>query len=271
MRRVMWGLLSVLFVSEAIAADYPEYLRGSTYDAPPVRYNWTGAYFGGQIGYANADFDFTKATRPLVAEMARGLLVETEGRISELPFLPRRDGRGTTYGGFIGYNWQWGEAVLGVEGNYNHTSISSASTDSIARGIGTTDGSSYSVSIDSQASARLTDYATLRGRAGWAVGWIMPYVQLGIAMGRVDYSRRADLTIRQFDPDTGAQTGQLIDFRSETKTGAYTFGYTTGFGVDIGLFPGVFVRGEYEFVQLLAVGGIPIHLNTFRAAAAVKF
>jgi hypothetical protein len=41
--------------------------------------------------------------------------------------------------------------------------------------------------------------------------------------------------------------------------------------VDIGLLPGVFVRGEYEFVQLNTINGMTAQLNTVRVAGAVKF
>src|SRR5436190_2033321 len=127
MRVVVLGLAAALFAGDAVAADY---LRGSTFDEPPAQaYRWSGWYGGGQIGYANTDFDFSKGTRDLVADLVRSTLVEEEAKISGLSKLTRGDARAAAYGGFIGYNAQWGDVVLGFEANYNHTSITSSSSD----------------------------------------------------------------------------------------------------------------------------------------------
>jgi opacity protein-like surface antigen len=197
-------------------------LPGIVLEAPPsASYNWHGIYFGGQVGYASADFDFTKGARDLVAEMARSLLVETEGRISELPRLRRADSRGTSYGGFIGYNTQWGEIVVGLEGNYNSMSIEASSSDVIGRALVLSNAFRNDVFITSDARARVTDYATLRGRAGYAAGWLMPYAMAGAAIGRVDYSGSVLLEIFETDVsgvDPPRPGGQLIDSRSERKT-----------------------------------------------------
>src|SRR5258708_12336156 len=54
---------------------------------------------------------------------------------------------------------------------------------------GTTD----SVTYESIASMRISDMATLRGRAGYAVGSFLPYVFGGVALGQADIIRTAHI------------------------------------------------------------------------------
>jgi opacity protein-like surface antigen len=280
MRAVIIGLATSLFAGQAIAADY---LRGSSWEGPPPArsFDWSGIYVGGQIGYTNANFGFGGATQDLVANMVRDLLVETEAGISHLPSLTKKDSRNTAYGGFMGYNAQWGQVVLGIEGNYSHTSITGASTDSIGRSFVTSNEFRNDVIVDSVASATLKDYATLRLRAGYAWDWVMPYMTAGFAVGVVDYNRYARVRITETDVSAAALDltdgiaprpgGSLDESTSDAKTNAIAYGYSLGGGVDVGITQNLFVRGEYEFVQFHKVGGIPIQISTFRVGAAAKF
>ncbi|MBX6426852.1 MAG: porin family protein [Variibacter sp.] len=280
MRAVILGLAGLVIAGDAMAADY---LRGSTYEPPPAAgYDWSGVYLGGQIGYASTEYDFSKSTRPLVADILRQTVIENEAHVSDWPSLPWRNSRTSGFGGFLGYNSQWGDVVVGLELNYHRVnSATVASSDVIGRSYTTSDKFLYDVTVTSNASARLTDLGSLRMRAGYAWGWLMPYGMFGIAVARVDASRSAtvaltstDVSDSALDPTDGIPPrpgGALLQSKSESKTGAITFGYMVGAGVDVGLFPGVFVRGEWEFAQLNSVLGVPIHVNSFRAGAAVKF
>src|SRR6266481_3905716 len=35
---------------------------------------------------------------------------------------------GPNFGGFAGYNWQFDDAIIGIEGTYNHANLTTAST-----------------------------------------------------------------------------------------------------------------------------------------------
>jgi opacity protein-like surface antigen len=59
--------------------------------------------------------------------------------------------------------------------------------------------------------------------------------------------------------------------QNEGQTGAYAFGYTAGFGMDVLVMANLFVRGEYEFVQFPNVKGANINLNTVRLGGGLKF
>ena len=276
------GLTASLVAGDAMAADY---LRGSNdYAPPPVAtgYNWGGVYVGGQVGALNTDYDFTQATRGMAAKLLRGTTIENEAKVSEWPALERTDNRGTAYGAFIGYNAQWGDVVLGLEGNYSRINApTSTSSDSIGRRYTTSDQFTYDVTANSSASAKLQDYGTIRARAGYAMGWIMPYATAGLAIARADVSHSVDIPLSYVDTSPSAldltdgiapRPGANTRFtKTESKNGAVTFGYAVGFGVDVGLLPNVFLRGEYEFMQLNPIYGIAMHINTVRTALAVKF
>ncbi len=272
MRRAVMGGVALVALASDVWAD--DYLRGS--------YNWAGVYGGGTAGIATVGFGFSKATRPLVADIARSLLVESEAHISQLPSLPNKDGSGASYGGFIGYNWVWeGGAILGVELNYSRTSVAANSSDAIGRAFTTSNEFLNDVFIASNASARLTDYATLRMRAGYATNWMMFYGMLGLAAGRADYMRATTVSIQETDVSAAALDpadgipprpgGSLNESRTDAKTGAIAYGWMGGLGVDMGLFDNLFLRGEWEFVQFAKIGGIALNVNTFRVGGGLKF
>ncbi len=284
MRAVIVGLAGLLIAGDALAADY---LRGSTYD-PPARsasYNWSGVYVGGHVGRHGTSYDFTESTRPVIANILRQTMIENEANVSEWANLPSRSSKGTIWGGFVGYNSQWGDVVVGLELNYSRVNGPTAtSSDTIGRTFETSDEFLYDVFVTSNASARLRDLGSLRLRMGYAWGWLMPYGMVGLAGGRADAFRSATVDMTSTDasdsaldptdgipPRPGILPGAFIVNQSETKNGIFRYGYMFGVGVDIGLFPGVFLRGEWEFAQLGKVLGIPIQVNTFRVGAGVKF
>jgi outer membrane immunogenic protein len=270
MRAVIVGLTGAMFATNAMAADY---LRGSTYEGPAI-YNWAGVYIGGQVGYSESSVDFSNSAQQLVANLLRLTLIENEFQVSSWPNLPRRDARAASYGGFVGYNTQWGDIVLGVDGTYSHTDLPTTSTDFIGRRVLLSNNVQSDTSVDASATLRITDYGSVRVRAGYAFNWILPYLSVGLAIGRADATRSVIVTsTNRLDLGTTPPTplGDIVDSASESAKGQFTFGYSAGFGMDVGLAPGVFLRGEYEFIQLNTIKGMTAHLNTFRVGAALKF
>jgi outer membrane immunogenic protein len=84
----------------ALAADLPTTKGPPVYTPPPPIFTWTGVYIGGQVGY-----EFGRAY-PIV------------GGVAAAPFSPN----GVVGGGHVGYNYQIGMFVLGVEGDANGAS-----------------------------------------------------------------------------------------------------------------------------------------------------
>src|SRR5438132_184681 len=127
-RSVRWVMCALAMVGlgrNALAADL-DYLRGSSVVEPQYETydRWSGFYIGAQAGYSNVQMDFTNAAASLIASILRVSTLESGGHISQWPVLGRVDRRDVSWGGFMGYNSQWENVVLGVEANYNRANLS---------------------------------------------------------------------------------------------------------------------------------------------------
>jgi hypothetical protein len=197
MRVAILGVAAVLGFSHGALADAnAPYLRGSNaYDFEFSGYTrWSGPYAGGQATYSSVGADFSNTTQSLVAFILRNSNLEDMGHVSQWQILDRKNTSGTSYGGFIGYNWQWDQIVLGAELNVNRPTFTVATTGNLSRIVSPGEGFTYSTTIDGSASVRITDYGTIRGRAGYATGIFLPYAALGVAVARAQVQRSATVT-----------------------------------------------------------------------------
>ena len=150
MRKPILALIAVVSSTlMAHAADLPraQPVPVSTVAPSLAPYNWTGFYFGGNIGGAWADVDFN----------------HNLGGV----------GWGASRSGFIGgvqagYNWQFGPFVLGIEGDWDWTDLSRTSGVAVLPGFGPL-----------QARGDWDWTATLAGRFGLAVDRLLWYAKLG--------------------------------------------------------------------------------------------
>lgn len=154
MKRLMLAGVSALTVvtmmSAANAADLPRRqampTKAPVYAAP---YNWTGAYVGinGGGGWGRSNFSSPVSTGDF----------NTSGGL---------------VGGTLGYNYQAGQAVFGLEGDIDWSNIRG----NAACGAGLS------------CETRNNWLGTARGRIGYAFGNFMPYVTGGLAVGGVKNS-----------------------------------------------------------------------------------
>jgi opacity protein-like surface antigen len=280
--------LIVLAPAGALAADMPEMLRGSY---APTYTRWEGFYFGVQGGETFGSADFGNANQSMVSY----ILAETELQniVSKWTTLPKGSTGGASYGGFIGYNFQWDDVVLGAELNYNHMNISTGQHDSIGPilvpGANLPDGSTvlYSVTETSAASVAIHDIVTARARAGWTFDRFMPYGFAGLAVGRADASTFATLagsTKTTTPPPTSGPGGISIpgtpvtgpldlprDPQSQSQAGLIAYGFTAGLGVEVSLLQNVFARAEWEFIEFPNISDFRVEANSVRAAVGLKF
>ena len=265
LRLLLCGVALIGMSGHAGAADLGEsFLRGSTIVSPQGAPRWDGFYFGAQVGATYSGADFSGATKSLVGTILRESTFSDFG-IPDWNVLGKADTSGSSIGGFVGYNTQWDDALVGFELNYNRTSLAMASTASIGR---QPSGFAESVFIDGNASMRITDYGTARLRGGWTVGSFLPYGFVGVAVGRADVARST--TVNLVNPAFGPAPF-FTQSQTDAKLGDFAYGYTAGLGVDICLMSNFFVRGEYEYVQFGAFNEIKAHIHTARVGAGVKF
>lgn len=257
----------------AQAADWLDSpLRGSLPSSVPVR--WEGFNFGVSAGVSNMNTDFGNSTSGLIAYILRNTEVEDQFAPSNWTALPSNTTNGRQYGIFLGYNWQWDELVTGFDVAYNRsTSMAASASDTIARQVVTTpDNVNNSLTITAQSSLQLIDYATMRVRAGYAMGQFLPYAAIGAAVGRFNYANTA--TVRNVGTPPGGSPilpFDVTDTQSSAKNNAIIGGFTVGLGVDVALAPNIFARGEWEFVAFAPVNGIRASINTARAGIGVRF
>ena len=152
MKRVILAGVSAIAVvtmmSAANAADLPRRHAAMPVKAPEymAAYNWTGAYVGINGGGAWGRSNWSSA----------GTDFKTSGGL---------------VGGTIGYNWQTGPAVFGLEGDLDWSNVK-----------GSTACGGFSC------ETRNNWLGTFRGRIGYAFNRVMPYVTGGLAVGNVKAS-----------------------------------------------------------------------------------
>ena len=263
--------LILLAPAGAVAADMPEFLRGSY---TPTYTRWEGFYVGGHIGASSMATNFGNATSSEVAYILRNSTLEDQFAPSNWTTLGSTTTNSMQYGGFVGYNWQWDQLVVGLDFGYNHmSSMATSASDTLERIVTTTDKIQHDVTVTAQSSIKLIDYAALRGRAGYTFGRFLPYAMLGVAVGRFNYSNAAVLTDAQTDMTTppGAFLGTFVGSASDAKDNAFAMGFVTGLGMDVQVMPNLFLRGEWEFVAFGLVSGIRTSVNAARVGLGARF
>jgi opacity protein-like surface antigen len=286
MRRLLLAAVMSGAVSSAPAADLPDFLRGGYSPAPATR-NWDGWYAGGQVGYSSTNMDFGQSLAGLTNFIFRNSVLEVP--TSQLTPLGKVHSQGTGFGAFVGRNYQWDDVVLGVEANYNYIRLTGSSVSSIGplqfsfppgQVTPQNDTPTFGVTLRGSAAAQIKDAITFRSRAGWATGNFLPYMFVGLAVGRIDVQRTVTSTTTRRDDITANGTttiGQtfLVPSQSTTetqgRTNNFVVGWTAGLGMEYALWNSVFLRGEWEYVKFLSVENTAITLNSVRAGIGYKF
>ena len=274
MRFVGLLLAAFAFVQQASAADLGGILRGAMVEVGrPAYVRWSGAYFGGQLGYSSASMDFSNAQQSQVAFILSETALENNSNVSNWGVMGVEGTSRPTYGAFLGYNLQWDNAIVGVEFNYNHvhTGMKGAASGSIRRLASPGNGFVYDTTVTAIASANITDYGTLRARLGYAFGSAMAYGFGGIAVGRADLQRTATVSAIEMAADGSGVPFFFGPFTETEKRLAFINGYTVGVGVDWAVGKNLFVRAEYEFIDFYPFSDMSAYINSIRGAVGVKF
>ncbi len=275
MRRLVVAMMVAGVAQAAQAADLPDFsaLRGPVGISRGV-VNWQGFYAGGQAGYGSADMNFSGSNSAIIAQLLANTNIESEMNVSSWPLL---GGKTNTHqsqvGGFVGYNSQWDDVVLGVEANYMHGAFSGASVSApVSRGmLLTSDNQYHIVTVNSSKSISISDMGTIRARAGYVWGNFMPYVFGGAALGRGNIYSAVSVSDQKGADATAAQAATPVTLSaSDGISGKMLYGYTAGLGTEVMLFGNVFARAEWEYIRFVNAGA-DVNINTVRGGLGYKF
>lgn len=273
-------IAAVLAASDARAQDM---LRGSVgYEvANPVYMRWGGVYGGGQIGYSFEGAQFGNAGQSMVNYMLRNSTIQDN--VSNWTTLPDKNTNGSSFGGFIGYNYQWDDVIVGVEANYSRTNFNTlAATDSLSRSFIDNGGAlpdhtlEYNMTVATSSSVQITDIATFRVRGGWVNGAALPYAFAGLAVGRANVTTTATVSGTVTDTDNNGVLAPVTNNivlgpQTDSRNGMFVYGWTAGVGMDWAITSNFFLRAEWEWVSFSNVDDLSVHFNSARVAAGFKF
>ncbi len=277
-----WFICAVvlLALTPPAFADDLDILRGTESVGAATFPRWSGFYFGGQVNYSDGSASFNNATQPLLASSLRELALEEDVMPSAWPVLGNGTSSSTGFGGFVGYSTQWQDLILGLEANYTHSPFTVTATSSPISRVVTAGSDLYSVTVQGSGSLQVTDYGSLRARAGWAFSNFLPYGFAGIAVGRGSYSVTSLVFGQQSSatppviPCDPANPTVCVDYsysNSISKTNTLLYGYSVGGGVDVALSPNLFLRAEYEYIQFAPFASITATISSARIGAGLKF
>jgi outer membrane immunogenic protein len=278
MRWVICAAFLFALAPSAFAADL-DILRGSQTVGPATFMRWSGFYAGGDFGYSSANVDFSKATQPLIAYSLRNTTLESQNQISQDTALTNNNlAHATGWGGFAGYNTQWQDLVLGIEGNYTHAPFSVVAVNNPQSRIASASGITYSVNITGSGSLEVTDFGSVRARAGYVFGNFLPYGFAGVALGRGSYNVTSEVFGQgnssgsvPCDPLTQPTCSDYDFANGASKTSALLYGFVVGGGLDMAVTQNIFVRAEYEFMQFAPFASITATISSARVGVGFKF
>jgi len=197
----------------ASAADLPARMPVKAAPIMEPAFSWTGFYLGANLGGKWGRFDETLSATALAGAPAIGFTSDSQSSI--------------VGGGQLGYMWQTGQFVFGVEGDIDGTGLRRSATAVAPVVAPFVAGDSLTVRNDWQASAR--------GRLGLTWDRTLLYVTGGGSWANL----RANAA---FVP-AGAVPGTAL---SIDRT---LFGWTVGGGVDFGLTQNWSLGAEYRFTR----------------------
>ncbi len=184
---------------------------------------WTGFYIGANGGYGWSAGN---------AKVSAAASTPVESAMLSNSAAKNFDSNGGFGGGQIGYNWQHGQLVLGVEADLQGAGIN---------GNGTEVTNAGRVITTASARSSLDWFGTVRGRLGYAFDHTLVYATGGLAFGGVN--DRLSLTV----DDTGNGGRVLSDSAKKDTTRT---GFALGGGIEYALTPAWSLKGEYQYIDL---------------------
>lgn len=200
------SLIALISAGVAGAADLPR--RTPAPEPVPQSFTWTGWYYGTHTGVA-VGRTTTRNTSPFGgfnADVALSYDVNPVGIFG---------------GGQLGYNWQAGVYVIGLEGDFGYLGL----RDTIRP------------APDDFVSVKYGWYGTITGRLGLAYDRLLSYVKGGAAVASITNAAGNLVAPGVLDPN---------DFSQSRKT---RWGWTLGTGFEYAFAPAWSLKSEYLYMD----------------------
>jgi outer membrane immunogenic protein len=216
MRRILGMALAVAIAGPAMAADLPAAMPAKALPAYVPAYNWTGFYFGANVGGTWGQFDFSPSTIDNVL-----------GTVSS-PFSTSVTNSSVIGGIQSGYNWELGNMLLGFDQDIQFTGLKQGFTVAAPAGSFLA-GDMFQAKVDFLSSTRV--------KAGWVWDRFMLYAAGGLTTGEMD---------------TTATYIARLGSPALTFTDAHKFhtGYNVGGGAEYAVTNNVSFGVEYRYLNL---------------------
>jgi outer membrane immunogenic protein len=207
-----------------------------------VAYDWSGFYLGGDGGFG------WKTASGTLTDALGAPLTSYNYRVN-----------GPMAGLFVGGNYQLSRVVLGAEGDWQFSNLTGNNQTQAPLGVaGAFPTGPFTV------STTVKDYASLRGRLGFAFDRFMAFGTAGWAWGN---------PLTSYAPLSGAPF---------VNQGGRSTGWTAGAGVDYAVTDSVIARIEYRYTELASASFVSAStnsaapanrapINDLRAGLAYKF
>ena len=240
MKSFVRGALAIALLGSvsatAFAADLPSRKEAPVYIAPAPVFTWTGFYVGAEFGG-----QWGQNSSSLTTNFFDERVLGTTGGYNTA---------GVVGGGLVGYNWQFNQFVLGVEGDLT----------------GSSNQGRFSGPLGFR--SQNTQYgfgAGVRGRLGWAFDHTLVYATGGWAYENIDQT----------------YNNPFLNNFIQTRINTDRSGYTVGGGVEYAFNYNWSARLEYrwsdygKYNSIFDVGLVNIHQhstdNTVQAALIYHF
>lgn len=193
------ALVAIITGTPARSADLPAI---KVPFVAPV-WNWTGFYFGGHIGAGSAFKQWDDPTNAFVP-------------VTGFPFTGKSDIGGSIGGGQIGFNYQNGAVVWGVEADASFADI---------------EGDARCATAIFLCNAQITSLGTITGRLGFSWDHLLFYGKFGGAWAHEKYRANSFFFLDDF---------QATDTR---------WGWAIGAGLEYAFTSGLSVKVEYNYLD----------------------
>jgi outer membrane immunogenic protein len=283
MKKLLLSSVALLGLSAtAFAADLPSRrVAPAPYVAAPV-FTWTGFYVGVNAGYGFTDNGNNNGSNygaaPLFAQgpASGGGIAQTLTGGTGMPVYStnNRNGDGFVGGGQVGYNFQFGNVVVGIEADAqyadfgkNRNGALSGGTDTVTPGVNVAAGSPnvtyFNTGLFSRNSADW--FGTVRGRLGYAWDRVLVYGTGGLAFtdsGNNNGSYGSNSIPTSFfvgnAGSTQAQNAAAGNFYASNARGQTqrmdNIGYAVGGGVEYAFTPNLTGKIEGLYVNFGTTG-----------------